>query len=336
MAIFSKENFEAIKQEASGLISSVKPNSISNNCPNCNAPIKPGAKFCVNCGYDLSQMQNDTNSQNKSGKKQTMFDAPYIHDLDRKALQALEAIPGFATITKKFISVFNEKQFKILNVSSNLRLGPKQMPEIYNMLPPICEKLGIDVPELYLELDVQPNAYTYGDTKPFIVITSGLFETVPMELIPTVLAHECGHIACHHTLYKTIGRFLLNGTGMASGYFGMKGIVGVPLQAAYSYWERCSEFSADRAAALYTGGPDQIIDMCMRFSGYDKDLNLTASRDEFIKQAIDYQSMIASSKWDKTLEFLILMDQSHPFNAVRAKECYDWTHTEQFKNMISE
>ena len=40
---------------------------------------------------------------------------------------------------------------------------------------------------------------TYGDTKPFIVITSGLFETLPDELIPTILAHECGHIACHHT-----------------------------------------------------------------------------------------------------------------------------------------
>lgn len=77
------------------------------------------------------------------------------------------------------------------------------MPEIYNMLSPICEKLGIDIPEIYLELDVVPNAYTYGDTKPFIVITSGLLETMPMELLPTVIAHECGHIACHHTLYTT-------------------------------------------------------------------------------------------------------------------------------------
>lgn len=90
-------------------------------------------------------------------------------------------------------------------MSTNLRLDEKQIAKYYNMLPPICTKLGIDVPELFVELDVHPNTYTYGDTKPFIVITSGLFETLPDELIPTVLAHECGHIACHHTLYTTMG-----------------------------------------------------------------------------------------------------------------------------------
>lgn len=29
--------------------------------------------------------------------------------------------------------------------------------------------LGNDIPDMYLTLDVVPNAYTYGDTKPFIV-----------------------------------------------------------------------------------------------------------------------------------------------------------------------
>ena len=85
-------------------------------------------------------------------------------------------------------------------MSTNLKLGPNQLPKYYNMLIPICDKLGIDVPDLYLKLDVYPNSYTSGDTHPFIVITSGLLETLPDELIPTVLAHECGHIACRHVL----------------------------------------------------------------------------------------------------------------------------------------
>ncbi len=70
-------------------------------------------------------------------------------------------------------------------------------------------------------MDVYPNAYTYGDTKPFIVITSGLFETFPDELIPTVIAHECGHILCHHTLYTTMGSAILNGASAFVGGFSM-------------------------------------------------------------------------------------------------------------------
>ena len=94
-------------------------------------------------------------------------------------------------------------------MSTNLRISEKQLPRYYDLLPPICERLGIDIPELYLKLDVRANAYTAGDTKPFIVMTTGLLETLPDELIPTVLAHECGHIACHHCLYTTMGRMIL-------------------------------------------------------------------------------------------------------------------------------
>ncbi len=29
--------------------------------------------------------------------------------------------------------------------------------------------IQIEVPELYMTMDVQPNAWTYGDTKPYII-----------------------------------------------------------------------------------------------------------------------------------------------------------------------
>lgn len=119
---------------------------------------------------------------------------------------------------------------------------------------------------------------------------------------------------------------------MAS-YFGLGGVLSLPLQVALYHWERCSELSADRAAALYDGTDKNIIEMCMRFAGYDKDLNLTASKDLFMKQADDYLEMINASKWDKTLEFLVLVNQTHPFNAVRASECKKWVESEDFKSL---
>ena len=113
----------------------------------------------------------------------------FIHEDDRAALEALKAIPGFTPFIKAFMKTWNETQFRILNMSSRVRLSEEQLPKYYAMLDPICKTLGIEKPELYLEMNVVPNSYTYGDTDPFIVLTSGLIECLPDELIPTVLAH---------------------------------------------------------------------------------------------------------------------------------------------------
>ena len=128
----------------------------------------------------------------------------YYHDQDRQALEALKEIPGFTGALKAFMKVFNEKMMHGLNMSSKIRLGPEQLPEIYAYLPPICTALGIEEPEFYLEMDPFPNAYTYGDSQVFITVTSGLLEHMEEDEIKAVLAHECGHIACRHVLYHTM------------------------------------------------------------------------------------------------------------------------------------
>ncbi len=254
----------------------------------------------------------------------------YMHDSDRMALQALQTIPGFTQVFKAFMKVWSEKQYHIQNMSSNLRISDKQLSKYYDMLQPICERLGIDVPELYITLDVKPNAYTYGDTSPFIVMTSGLLEAIPEELIPTVLAHECGHIACHHTLYKTMARIILSD---AIYLLGLDGIAILPIQAALAYWARCSEFSADRAAALVDGSAGNTAKLMMHFAGYDKDITGEASVEEFMNQALTYKEMVDSSKWDKTLELLFMWDHNHPLVALRAYECNEWAKTERFQRI---
>lgn len=63
----------------------------------------------------------------------------FIHKDDRAALNALKAIPGFTPLLKSFMKVWSEKQFNIENMSTNLKLGPNQLPKYYNMLIPICD-----------------------------------------------------------------------------------------------------------------------------------------------------------------------------------------------------
>ena len=260
----------------------------------------------------------------------------YTHDSDRSALKALQSIPGFSLLIKGFMNLWNEPQERILNMSTRIKLGDNQMKKYYDMLPPICEKLGIPVPDLYLELDVKPNAYTYGDSNPFIVLTSGLLKALPEDLIPTILAHECGHIACHHALYRTMGRLVLSGASTAiSSVIKLGGLLTVPLQVAFYYWMRCSEFSADRAAVLCDGTASKMQEVCMRLAGWDKDIMADANIDAFLQQAADYKEMINGNAWNKTLEYMIMSQISHPLTAVRAMECGEWAKSDLFNRILN-
>ena len=100
----------------------------------------------------------------------------YYHPKDREALRQLQQIPGFSAAMKAFMKLFQENLIQGLNMSGKVRLGPGQLPEIYRLLPPICETLGIREPELYLELNPVANAYTFGDT--VISITTGIADLV--------------------------------------------------------------------------------------------------------------------------------------------------------------
>ena len=241
-------------------------------------------------------------------------------------MEALQAIPGFSAAMKAFMNSFSERIMYIENMATHVRISEKQLPEYHAMLIDICDKLGIDVPDLFLKLDVIPNAYTSGETKPFIVITSGLLETVPEKLIPTVLAHECGHIVCHHVLYRTMGSMILSGALMIP-----MGVLAVyPLMAAFHRWMRCSELSADRVAVLCDGNADNLTEMCMRFAGFGKNIAYDMNVEAFMEQAEEYRQLIADNKKNKTLEQMRFSQNTHPINVLRASEARAWTETENY------
>lgn len=255
----------------------------------------------------------------------------FIHESDRAALKALKSIPGFTQVLRSCMKIWNERQFKILNMSTFVKVDERQMAKYHAMLIPICKRLGIAVPELYVSLSPVPNAYTSGDTEPFIVMTSGLINAVPEELIPTVLAHECGHIACHHVLYSTMGRMILGG---AAELLGLSTLITTPLQMAFYYWMRCSEYSADRAAAVCDGTGSKTVEMCMRLAGFDKNIPIEANKQAFLEQAKEYRRLVDDSAFNKTLEFLMFGSMNHPLNAVRAYECSEWSNTNDFSRIV--
>lgn len=172
----------------------------------------------------------------------------FIHPEDAAALRQLESIPGFPALVKKILSLgFEELQYG-LNMATAIRLSPTQLPNLYNHLPPICKKLGIQEPEFYLQMNPMPNAFTFGDTRIFITITSGLVEMMEGEELDAVIAHECGHIVCHHVLYHSIAQIIFSGAAS----LGILGHLAMPTQLALLYWSRKSELSCDRCGSVIT------------------------------------------------------------------------------------
>ena len=259
----------------------------------------------------------------------------YMHELDRKAFAALNQFPKFVKLQEAYIKNVDEKSAKIEFLSTAIRLSENQMPEVYNLLSPICEKLGIAMPDLYMVKSKDKgdlNAFTGGITEPFICVTSELVKQCPSEMISSVIAHECGHIACKHYLYHSLARNFANGIA-ASPLTKIPGInryLSKTLITALLFWDRCSELSADRAAVLCDGSSDKTVEMLLKIHGFDENIN----REEFVKQALDLKEFVNDSKSNKMMEQVLVQWNSHPLLATRAYEVYDWEHSNQYKGIV--
>lgn len=254
----------------------------------------------------------------------------FIHPEDETARRNMEAVPGFSAAVKAFLKVGMEQYFHGVNMASKIRLSEKQLPELYAKLPPICKKMGIDEPEFYLEMNPAPNAYTFGDSRIFLTITSGLVEYLDENELAAVIAHECGHILCRHVLYHTMANMLKVGADM----FGLLGVFTTPVQLALFYWSRKSELSADRAAAIVTGSAQEVVETMIRLSGGPKSITGNVNIKEYASQADAYDAL-QENKWDKALQTYAVAFQDHPFSSVRTREILKWCKTEQFTRLIT-
>lgn len=257
--------------------------------------------------------------------------ALYRHDLDQKAFDALSAFPKFVKLRESYLANVDEKAAKINFLSTAIRLSKNQSPEVYDLLPPICEKLGIAIPELYYIKSKEMNAATGGSTTPYIFVTSELVEKLPAEMISNVLAHECGHIACKHCLCRSMASMLIDGikNSPLSCIPAVRRCLTPTMVKALLFWDRCSELSADRAAALCDGGASKTIDVLLKLNGYDQ-----VNREEFLKQVLDLKAFVNDSKSNQLMELMLVQDESHPWLATRAYECYEWSKTDQFKDIL--
>jgi Zn-dependent protease with chaperone function len=269
-----------------------------------------------------------------------VFDvSDFLHPLDLSARQHLEGIPLLQAAVKRYLSSVTDRREHLWLLASAVRLGPRQMPAIYRMLPPICDAFGIPEPELYL-MRGEANAMTMGHSRPAIVIFNQLLEDLAEDEIQAVLAHECGHILAEHILYRQMARAIA-GAGQAGGFLGpgllkaATSLATTQLQAALINWYRKSELTADRAAAGYLRDAEPMQRALFHIMGLPKWMPAEVSHTALLEQAAEFDQSADSSWWNRYLSRGIEKSAvTHPLPALRVRELAVWAQSDTFQQLV--
>jgi Zn-dependent protease with chaperone function len=273
------------------------------------------------------------NNQKKQRKLRTYPNLgcrDFMHPWDIKATDALHRVPGFDRLIAKVMEYGLERILYLENIADNVRVTDKMFPRLHRYLQWSCKVLGVPEPEFYVSMDPTPDAYTYGHTRPFIVVTSGLIDLLGEEEQFFVVAHEVGHIKCDHSLYTSLAKnmaVIVDIIGQAT--LGLGAIFGVSLQLALYDWWRKSHLSADRAALLCVQDRQVAIRTFMKFAGGANKLFHEMDQDEFMRQIRAYEEADESSL-NKVYKVFLTAFRTHPFPILRAKHLDEWVTSGEF------
>jgi Zn-dependent protease with chaperone function len=257
----------------------------------------------------------------------------FQHPHDMAATEALQAVPGLDKVIAKIMEYSLERVFYLENIASSVRVTPRMFGRLYRSLGWGCQILDLEEPELYVTLDPVPNAYTYGHTRPFVVLTSGLVDMLDDEECFFVIAHELGHIKATHVLYTIMAQnisTLMTIIGQAT--LGLGSLLGQGLVAALHDWYRKAELTSDRAGLLCVQELEPCMRAFMKLAGGASRLYTEMDPAEFLQQIRAYEDA-DELLLNKAYKGLLTMSRTHPLPILRAQELDAW-HRNGYRRLM--
>lgn len=260
----------------------------------------------------------------------------YEHSLDRKALNALEALPGFPALVRWLLKDVGERTFIQQHMASNILCSHEQFPELLALMNQARSRLDLPfVPTLFLGESPFINAMTTGVDDRVMIVHSAMLDQFTDDELIAVLGHELGHLHSDHVLYHVLAQLLLTG-GVMLGAVGR--LVTTPLRLALAKWYRCSELTADRAGLLSTRDLATCLRVEMKLAGGSRpgtrsrtDLSLGP----FVRQARQLAEIEESSWLDAAIATLLSMNRSHPFAAWRLLHLVRWVENGSYLDIMA-
>ena len=255
----------------------------------------------------------------------------YEHSFDRAALEKLQAIPFLTKACEWMTTNLIERVYNIQYTGSHLKVTESNYPKIHRYLVDACHILDVQkIPDLYISWNYTINACTVGAENPIIVLDSGLIDLCDDDEIMFIISHELGHIKSNHMLYHMMAQMIdiiidsiPGGQLLAGG-----------LQFALYYWNRMSEFTADRAGLLGCQNPEAMTRAFVKMAGLPlKEFN-NINTEAFIQQARDFK-MLDYDGMNKVVKFLSIADETHPWTVMRSAELLKWMDSGEYDSFLT-
>lgn len=254
----------------------------------------------------------------------------YEHPFDQKALNALTHTPGLETLGNFITKNTIEKIYTVQYTGSNLKVTKENYPKIYEYLEYACQILDMEtIPDLYIQWGYGINAFTVGSENPIIVLNSGLIDLCDDDEIMFIIGHECGHIKSNHMLYHMMAQVINIVIDSIPG----GNLIAAPLQYALYYWNRMSEFTADRAGLLCCQNKEAAVRSFMKMAGMPIKEFEYMNYDSFIKQASEFK-LLDYDSLNKVIKFISIADASHPWTVMRAAELLNWINAGEYSKYV--
>lgn len=256
----------------------------------------------------------------------------YRHPLDRTGGGALGALP-LQGLTSAYASFFQERQLRLMGLSSWIRIDDNQMPDVWETYTEVARRLGVHpIPPLYVNMGGL-NAYTAGIDQPFIVISGTLLGVLTKPELEFVLGHELGHVLFDHVHLLMVG-LLLRAPASALRSLPLIGpLLGAGLEAAFYEWQRKAELSCDRAGLLACQDPVAAERAFMRLAGapaiYVDRFDTDAFDSQYDALQVENEDLVS-----KAFYILNTVFHSHPWLAVRIRELREWRKSGAYEDVL--
>lgn len=110
-------------------------------------------------------------------------------------------------------------------------------------------------------------------------------------------------------------------------------LAAAPVQFALFYWDRMSEFTADRAGLLCCQKPTVAIKTLMKMAGVPQSMYRSINVESFIQQAKDFKQLDFEGM-NKVIKTISIADDSHPWTVMRATQLIEWLNTGEAKKIL--
>jgi Peptidase family M48 len=258
------------------------------------------------------------------------------HPLDRQAIASLKRVRGFEFFFTKFVDAGVERMEYQLRAGSSVRVGPRQLPSVHAHLQAACAALGVAEPELYV-CSGGLHSITAGPNHPYIVLMSGVLGLMDDDELAALIAHEVGHVAAGHLMYKSMADAVDFFGGVANDFsLGFSKFVTTPVQVGLLTWDRWSELTADRAALLVVREPRVCLSMLMKLAAGTRGAAESLDLDAYIDQVHAYKFDVEQTLSDRVYNFGATVQRGGlPFTIQRAKALLEWFESGGFTHAVA-